>query len=139
MSEYVFKEKKLYVDLFYDLGKCYRNDASVGHALITLPPEREILAYMELMKTTPVYRIQIHGDGNVTTDCYELLDAFSPELEKYYETIDDLPKWVQDRLAVLMLLDYKKSNQEIPNVGRRITKDIFWVMKRDGEIDGDNA
>lgn len=137
MSEYVFKEKKLYVDLFYDLGKCHKYET--GGIYNTLAPEAEILAYMELMKTTPVYRIQIHGDGNVTTDCYELLDAFSPELEKYYETIDDLPKWVQDRLAVLMLLDYKKSNQEIPNVGRRITKDVFWVIRRDGEIDGDNA
>lgn len=127
------KEKKLYVDLFYDLGKCYKHDGQVS------APEYEILAYMAMMRNDPVYRIEIHNGGNVTTDCYELLDAFSPELQKFYDSIDELPKWVQDKIAVLMLLDYNKNNDEISNVGRRITKDIFWVYKRDGEINGDNA
>ena len=126
------REKKLYVDLFYDLGKCYNHDGMVS------APESEILAYMEMMRKEPVYRLNIQDDGSVLTDCYDLLENFNPELKKAYECIDELPKWVQDKLAVLLLLDYNKNNKDIPNIGRRITKNIFWVYTRDGEVDGDD-
>jgi hypothetical protein len=126
------REKKLYVDLFYDLGKCYNHDGMVS------APESEILAYIEMMRKEPVYRLNIQDDGSVLTDCYDLLENFNPELKKAYECIDELPKWVQDKLAVLLLLDYNKNNKDIPNIGRRITKNIFWVYTRDGEVDGDD-
>jgi len=126
------REKKLYVDLFYDLGKCYNHDGMVS------APESEILAYMEMMRKEPVYRLDIQDDGSVLTDCYDLLENFNPELKKVYTCIDELPKWVQDKLAVLLLLDYNKNNKDIPNIGRRITKNIFWVYPRDGEVDGDD-
>jgi hypothetical protein len=65
-----------------------------------------------------------------------LLDNFKPELELTYDRGDDLPQWVQDKLAVLMLLDHNANNQEVAGVGRRINEDIFWVFK--GEQDGDD-
>jgi hypothetical protein len=65
-----------------------------------------------------------------------MLDAFDPQLKKWYESIDELPKWVQDRIAVLMLLDHTKTNEEIKNVGRRINKTTYWVFT--GEMDGND-
>ena len=130
------REKNLYINLFYDLNHTYKNE--VGSLTKKLAPESEILAYMEMMRKKPVYRLDIQDDGSVLTDCYDLLENFNPELKKGYECIDELPKWVQDKLAVLLLLDYNKNNKDIPNIGRRITKNIFWVYTRDGEVDGDD-
>ena len=57
--------------------------------------------------------------------------ADKPGTAKY-----ELPKWVQDKLAVLMLLDPKKVNEEVESVGRRISENIFWVFI--GEANGDD-
>jgi hypothetical protein len=107
-----------------------------GKKMLTAP-EDLLLAYIEHAKKYPIYRIKINEDGSVETDCYELLDNFQPELEKCYEGVDELPKWVQDKLAVLMLLDHNQHDQEVETVGRRISENIFWVFI--GESGGDNT
>lgn len=138
MHEYISpeakKERDLYVSLFCDLARCHYKDAN-GKKEISAP-EHVILAYVEKLKKEPIYRIVVHDDGTIETTCYEMLDAFDPQLKKWYESIDELPKWVQDKIAVLMLLDHTKTNEEIENVGRRISKDVFWVFT--GETNGDD-
>jgi hypothetical protein len=95
--------------------------------------------YLDMVTNKPIYRIQLHEDSsNVETMCYDLMDGFSPKLNKFYESVDELPKWVQDTLSVLMVVDHTKVNQEIEKVGRRISKDVFWVYDRDEE-DGINT
>ena len=125
------RERSLYIDLFCDLAHCRFVDEK-GEKLISAP-EEEIMRYIAMMKTNPVYRIRIHEDSSVETTCYDMLDNFSPELDNHYEHIDDLPSWVQDKLAVLMLLDHKVKNEEVKDVGRRISEDIFWVFKREND------
>lgn len=132
LSDKAKQEKDLYVSIFCDLSYSFMDRAK--HMVSA--PEAVILAYIERSKKEPIYRLVIHDDGGVTTTCYEMLDAFAPELKSFYENVDELPKWVQDRIAVLMLLDHTKQNQEVENVGRRISKDIYWVFK--GEADGDD-
>jgi hypothetical protein len=126
------EEKSLYINLFYDLSWVYMDRAKQQISA----PEEMILMYMEKVKEEPIYRIEINEDNTVQTTCYEMLDAFSPELKNYYETLDELPKWVQDKLAVLMLLDHTKVNEEVKTVGRRISKNVYWVFN--GELDGNN-
>lgn len=128
------RERNMYVNLFCDLSRCNYRDANGKKELSA--PEHVILAYVEKLKKEPIYRIVLHDDGTVETTCYEMLDAFDPQLKKWYESIDELPKWVQDKIAVLMLLDHTKTNEEIENVGRRISKDVFWVFT--GETNGDD-
>jgi hypothetical protein len=131
----VKKEKGLYINLFYDLGFC-ANWKDVNGCKMLSAPEEILMHYLEMVKELPIYRIQINDDHTVETTCYEMLDAFDPELKKYYETLDDLPKWVQDKLAVLMLLDHTKVNEEVKGVGRRINQNVYWVFN--GEISGAN-
>jgi hypothetical protein len=128
------KERDMYIHIFYDLAFSNYKDAN-GRREVSAP-EAEILRYIEMMKEEPIYRIEIKKDNTVETTCYEMLDAFDPELKKYYETLDDLPKWVQDKLAVLMLLDHTKVNEEVEGVGRRINENVYWVFN--GEISGAN-
>ena len=138
MFEYISpqakRERDMYVNLFCDLAKSNFKDVN-GKREVSAP-EHVILAYIEKLKEEPIYRLVLHDDGTVETTCYEMLDAFDPQLKKWYESIDELPKWVQDKIAVLMLLDHTKTNEEIENVGRRISKDVFWVFT--GETNGDN-
>jgi hypothetical protein len=126
------REQELYISIFCDLSYTYMDKVKQRISA----PEEVIFAYVEKVKKEPIYRISLNLDGSVQTTCYEMLDAFSPELKSFYSSVDEMPKWVQDRIAVLMLLDPDKLNQEVENVGRRISKDIFWVFK--GEANGDD-
>jgi hypothetical protein len=128
------REKSLYINLFCDLARCNFKDAN-GQKMLSAPEEM-ILMYVEQAKEEPIYRIEINEDNTVQTTCYEMLDAFDPELKNYYETLDDLPKWVQDKISVLMLLDHTKVNEEVKTIGRRISKNVYWVFN--GEVDGNN-
>jgi hypothetical protein len=128
------KERDMYIHIFYDLAFSNYKDAN-GRREVSAP-EAEILRYIEMMKEEPIYRIEIKKDNTVETTCYEMLDAFDPQLKKWYESIDELPKWVQDKIAVLMLLDHTQTNKEIKNIGRRINNDVYWVFT--GETNGDD-
>jgi hypothetical protein len=135
ISDTARKEKSMYIHIFYDLGFCSPELVVGGQRQISAP-EHEILDILEMLREEPVYRISLHEQGHVNTDCYDMLENFAPDLKKHYESIDELPKWVQDRIAVLMLLDHTQRNEEIKGIGRRINKNIFWVFK--GENDGDD-
>lgn len=126
------REKDCYIEMFCDLSHSYMDR---GKRQISAP-EHVILAYIERAKKEPIYRICLNLDGSVQTTCFEMLDAFDPELKSFYESVDELPKWVQDKLAVLMLLDHTKTNEEVESVGRRISENIFWVFI--GEANGDD-
>jgi hypothetical protein len=128
------KERDMYIHMFYDLS--FSNYKDVNGRREVSAPESEILRYIEMLKKEPIYRVEIKEDNTVETTCYEMLDAFDPQLKKWYESIDELPKWVQDRIAVLMLLDHTKTNEEIKSVGRRINKTTYWVFT--GEMDGND-
>lgn len=49
-----------------------------------------------------------------------------------FKSVDDLPDWVQKKLAVLSTLNPNVSNEAVPNVGARISKNVFWVYPEDG-------
>ena len=132
MSPQAKRERELYIAFFTDLSWVYMDRTK--HNISA--PEEMLLMYVEKVKEEPIYRIEINEDNTVQTTCYEMLDAFNPELKNYYETLDDLPKWVQDKISVLMLLDHTKVNEEVKGVGRRISRNVYWVFN--GELDGNN-
>ena len=131
MSPQAKKQREMYISIFCDLGRCRFTDKN-GEKLISAP-EEELLRYLEMMKDHPTYRIKIYDDSSVETTCYDMLDNFKPELDNHYNHLDDLPSWVQNKLAVLMLLDHNVNNEEIKDVGRRISEGIYWVFKREND------
>jgi hypothetical protein len=72
-----------------------------------------------------LYRVVIR-DGRVEVICFGI-DLLDPQAEGEYDSVDDLPKWVQDRLAVLMITSAKPPTTEVEGVGRRIDDDVYWV------------
>jgi len=72
-----------------------------------------------------IYRISV-SSKKVDVICFGLSRIDSP-LEGYYDTVDDLPQWVKERLAVLMITDSTPPTQEVAGIGRRISRTVYWV------------
>ena len=46
--------------------------------------------------------------------------------EGWYSDVQELPKWAQERVAILMMCRLH-TGDDVPGVGRRISDDIFWI------------
>ena len=73
-----------------------------------------------------IYRVSVCPDG-VDVVCFGMgVDTIH---DGHYINADVLPKWVQERLAVLMMMSYTPPTEEVEGVGRRISRDVYWVYK----------
>jgi hypothetical protein len=84
---------------------------------------------------TRTYRVQVAGNGRVNVSSWGL----ATDVQDSYDCVDALPHWMQRKIAVLMIFDPEKVNEEIKGVGRRISKGTFWLYPEEGEDDGDDA
>lgn len=76
---------------------------------------------------TETFRVTLYQDGEVDVMCFSLPDVDDIR-EGRYDSVDALPNWVQERLAILMMIDYRiKPTPHIADVGRRISAGVFWV------------
>jgi hypothetical protein len=73
-----------------------------------------------------IYRVDLSDSEKIIVISYGI-DQTDSALGKMYPSVDDLPDWVQKKLAVLSLLDPSKPNGDVPEVGRRINQHIFWI------------
>ena len=76
-----------------------------------------------------LYQVKIDPDTKrVHVSCLGMYCVDS-ELKEWYECIDDLPKWVQEKLAVLMMLepelDYKS------DIGYRASDSEFYIKLKE--------
>lgn len=55
-----------------------------------------------------------------------------------YSSTDTLPEWLQRKVSVLMGIDYNVITEDIPGIGRRISRAVFWVHCTAGETLGRN-
>ena len=96
-----------------------------------LNPCKEIYALTN-QHDSDIYRIHIcdTGEDRISVICVgmERVDAC---LEGAYDNLQELPQWVQERIAVLSMLDAKPPTQNIEGVGRRIDADTYWVYRPD--------
>tara|TARA_R110000803_G_scaffold2278_11_gene7661 strand:+ start:192 stop:470 length:279 start_codon:yes stop_codon:yes gene_type:complete len=47
-----------------------------------------------------------------------------------YKDVQELPSWVQTKLALLSMLSSTPPTPEIPGVGRRMDENTFWIYDR---------
>lgn len=72
-----------------------------------------------------IYRVSVFPDG-IDIVCFGLSSIDSP-IDGHYDRTDDLPNWVKERLAVLMITSGTPPTQEVAGVGRRISSHVYWV------------
>lgn len=114
-----WREGSSWVDPVY--GTLDKNVTTVKPSKFVNMSTKEVLEW----DNKKIYRLVIHDDGHIGVDCYGI-DSIDNELELYYPSSDKLPMWVQERLALLSMLDPSKGN-DVPSVGRRISNSIYWV------------
>ena len=83
------------------------------------------------MLDAAVYRIRLHSDDHRVVVMYIGDDEFDSPLDGIYGSVDDLPMWIQKRLAVLMIMSAEPPTTEVKGVGRRISQNVFWVVAPD--------
>ena len=75
-----------------------------------------------------ILRVEINLKTNfVSVDCFEEVNCVDKTILGYYGSPDDLPDWVQNKLAVLMTVDSTPPTQPVEGVGQRISRNVFWV------------
>tara|TARA_R110000782_G_scaffold11705_4_gene35291 strand:+ start:1235 stop:1408 length:174 start_codon:yes stop_codon:yes gene_type:complete len=46
-----------------------------------------------------------------------------------YDSVDELPSWIQEGLAILSMTSSEPPTKEVSGVGRRIDKDTYWLYQ----------
>ena len=77
-----------------------------------------------LERNQTILRIEVKQKVKVDLIGLETLDY---DLKHYYASVDELPNWVQEKLALLMLTSAKPPTKDVDGVGRKISENIFWV------------
>ena len=73
-----------------------------------------------------VVRIKIYTHGKVVVHSLNTIDT---GIDGYYDSVNDLPVWMQERLAILLLTSAVPPTQEVDGVGRRIDDRTFWLYR----------
>lgn len=55
------------------------------------------------------------------------MDPLALSVEGDYASVEDLPQWMQGKLAVLSILHVPPPVTDVPGVGRRMGDDLYWV------------
>lgn len=79
-----------------------------------------------------IYRVSIFPDG-VDVMCLGV-EKVDSQIDGHYDRPDQLPDWVQERLAILMMMDATPPTTEVGGVGRRISTHIYWVYTPDRRV-----
>lgn len=77
------------------------------------------------MSTEVTYRVQIDLLGAHVL-CFDRADD---PLDGQHESVAALPKWMQDRLAVLSILRAPPPPQDVAGVGCKVQDNVYWVYE----------
>ncbi len=73
------------------------------------------------------YRVNVAYDTKQVTITSIGMNCVDKEIDGDYASVDELPIWMQDRLAVLSLLEVPPPPNDVDGVGCRIGPYLFWV------------
>lgn len=95
----------------------------------------QIANHIEQLRTawTPIldktYRVLVNLDtGKVEVVCLGI-DSVDHEAEGIYEDSTKLPMWMQEKLAVLNMIEVNPPQEEVAGVGIRIDHNTYWIVK----------
>lgn len=77
-----------------------------------------------------VYRIEIFKT-RVEVRTFDTLENVDILLSPVYDSVNDLPEWVRERIAILSMLPLEYPTEPVKGVGRRISSEVFWVNAPD--------
>jgi hypothetical protein len=57
------------------------------------------------------------------------MEGVDMTVEGVYDSVDELPEWMQRKLAILNMLRVAPPMRTVDGIGKRIDKDTFWVYR----------
>jgi len=81
---------------------------------------------MQTDKVDSHYRVEF-TNGFARVDQYEITGDM-PDVDRYYE-VNELPDWIQKRIAVLSGMSTEPPTDVVTGIGRRISKNVYWVFR----------
>ncbi len=92
------------------------------------------------------FRLEVFVDKDGTVYDEVILDKVGDDTNKWDYLLDsklhhinNLPSWMRRKLAVLKMRSYDPPTEDIPDIGRRISKYTFWVYPSEEDTDGDDT
>jgi len=86
-----------------------------------------------LPKHATVYRVALHPDRDNIEVVSIGMERVDMEPDRVYADFSRLPKWMQEKLHVMLMLDDTAPTEHIEGLGRRISKYVFWLEIPKGE------
>lgn len=84
----------------------------------------DLFSFMRISDDT-TYRVHVR-QSSVEVFCFGL-ESIDAKCEGVYTSVECLPQWLQEHLAVLMVASSEPPTVDIPEIGRRISERVFWV------------
>ena len=75
-----------------------------------------------------IYRVFVNKEKDTIEVVCIGMDRLDEKIEGTYSNVDELPEWLQQRLAVLMVSHAEPPTNKIGDFGRRIDENTFWVV-----------
>jgi len=80
-----------------------------------------------LPKHTTVYRVALHPDRDDIEVVSIGMERVDTTPDTVYTSFSKLPKWMQEKLQVMIMLDDTAPTEHVEGLGRRISKYVFWL------------
>jgi hypothetical protein len=119
----------------FDINKVKHDDierAALGSSLTRVTEAKNARRQINELKAKwtgdieNVYRIFIGSTVEVV--CLGI-DSVDKEVEGEYATTDDLPAWMQERIAVLSMMKVDPPQTKVAGIGMRVDESVYWVLK----------
>ena len=93
--------------------------------------EHELLiivsSFMRKRLSDTVYRVVLNEETKLVHVISFGMEKVEVSPERVYNSANDLPKWMQERVALLMMTSAKPPTEEVDGVGRRIDETTYWL------------
>lgn len=74
-----------------------------------------------------VYRVVLNDETKLVHVISFGMEGVDVSPERVYNSFNDLPKWMQERVALLMMTSAEPPTNEVDGVGRRIDETTYWL------------
>lgn len=118
-----------------DVNKIRHEDierAALGPSLTRvtdMPSARKRLSELKAQWTGDIENVyRIFVGSTIEVVCLGIGSADS-EVEGVYNTTDELPAWMQERIAVLSMMKVNPPQTKVEGVGMRVDESVYWVLR----------
>ncbi len=97
--------------------------------LIWLEQELLLIVSSCMLKRRPdtVYRVVLSNETKLVHVISFGMEGVDVSPERVYDGVNDLPEWMQEGIALLMMTSAKPPTNEVDGVGRRIDETTYWL------------